>query len=689
MNTERPDHDDAEASGGPRNTEPGDGTPTGDSETTQAPSTALEATAGEVAEASAGTSAAPGAQDGEATGPEATREAPGDGEDAEPEAAGPRAARGTAGAEATGPEAGRTDSDSAALAPTTEAQAPGTDATEAAAGHRTADDEPAGPEAGRTGADSAVGADGVPSVDAGTEVAGAERVGFGAGREVPEVAHGFGGGDERSGRRRSVALVASVAAAVLLVGGGGAYLAAHAGGGPGGSSGSGAPGGEGTPPPLALDGYASASGGTNGIAPGEPNPYGVTYEASGKLPDGPGSAAVYRPAGEVTKDEVARLAEAFGIDGTPVAEGQTWRVGPDKDGSGPSLQVNRQAPGSWTFSRYAPGTDNCKSTLVCAQDPGAPAGDPVSVAAAQKAAAPILKALGQDDAKADASQVMGAQRVVNADPVVGGLPTYGWTTGLTVGRQGEVIGGYGLLKTPVKGDTYPVLSARKTLDLMNSAPRTDARMGIGGCATPVPLKDRLEQPCSASTSAPTSPLSATPTPAQDPSTVMVDRAVFGLASHSVEGRQALVPSWLFEVAGSQARGSFTVTYPAVDPKYLTSSAPATEPTAPGGEPSSAPKTRDVHVDGYTADDKELTVSFMGGVCADYTASADESADRVTVTVTEKPWPNKICIMIAKQFQQTVQLDEPLGTRKVVGSDDKEIPLRKPGARLPQPSSATR
>ncbi|MEU6065697.1 hypothetical protein ABZ864_14785 [Streptomyces sp. NPDC047082] len=705
MNTERPDHDDAEASGRPRNTEPGDGTPTGDSETTQAPGTALEATADEAAEASAGMAAAPeagddsptdeaaaaadgkapgaqDAQDGEATGSKATREAPG--EDAEPPAA-----RGTGGEEATEPEAGRRDSDSAAFTPPTEAQAPSTDAADADAGHRTADDEPAGPEGGRPRAGSAVGA---PSAEAEADVQETEGAGSGAGGEVPEVARGFGSGDERGGRRRSTALVASVAAAVLVVGGGGAYLAAHASGGSGGGPGSGAPGGGGTPPPLALDGYASSSGGTNGIAPGEPNPYGVTYKASGTLSDGPGSAAVYRPAGEVTKDEVARLAAALGVDGTPVAEGQAWRVGPDKDGSGPSLRVNKQAPGSWTFSRYAPGTDNCKSTLVCTQDPGAPAGAPVSVAAARKAAAPILKALGQDDAKADASQVMGAQRVVNADPVVGGLPTYGWTTGLTVGRQGEVIGGYGLLKTPVKGDTYPVLSARKTLDLMNSAPRTDTRMGIGGCATPVPLKDRLEQPCSSSTptSAPIPPVSATPTPAQDPSTVTVDRAVFGLASHSVEGRQALVPSWLFEVTGSQSRGTFTVTYPAVDPKYLASSAPATEPTSPGGdEPTSAPKTKDVHVDGYTADDKELTVSFMGGVCADYTASAAESADRVTVTVTEKPWPNKICIMIAKQFRQTVQLDEPLGTRKVVGSDGQEIPLQKPGARLPQPSSAAR
>ena len=40
-------------------------------------------------------------------------------------------------------------------------------------------------------------------------------------------------------------------------------------------------------------------------------------------------------------------------------------------------------------------------------------------------------------------------------------------------------------------------------------------------------------------------------------------------------------------------------------------------------------------------------------------------------------------MIAKEFHKTVQLDEPLGSRKVVGSDGKAIPLEKPGARLPQ------
>ncbi|MFJ8532659.1 hypothetical protein [Streptomyces sp. NPDC093591] len=486
-----------------------------------------------------------------------------------------------------------------------------------------------------------------------------------------------GAGD--SGRRRSPAIIASVAAAVLLVGGGGAYLAASASGGSDGGTASGASG-DGTPPPLHLDGYTEGgTGDIGGIAPGEPNPYGVTYKADGELADGPRSAPVYRAQGEVGADEVARLAQALGVDGKPVVQGQTWKVGA-QDGAGPSLQVNKQAPGTWTFYRYAPGTDNCESTTVCDKGAADPAADPVSEAAAKKAAAPVLKAVGQDDAKLDASQLMGAQRVVNASPLIGGLPTYGWTTGITVSAQGEVVGGSGQLKAPVKGDTYPVLDAEKTLGLMNAAPGTDHRMGIGGCASPVPLKDRLEAPCGSEAS--------TGAPAKD--TVMVEKAVFGLASHSVDTRQTLVPSWLFEVRAPGARDGFTVTYPAVDPKYLVSATPSGEPsgqptprpTEPKDEPTSAPVTRNVTVDGYTAEGSELTVAFTGGVCADYKVTASESGDEVTVRVTETSQPDKVCILIAKVFHKTVQLDEPLGDRKVVGTDGQAIPLEKPGARIP-------
>ncbi|WP_420803447.1 hypothetical protein [Streptomyces naphthomycinicus] len=499
--------------------------------------------------------------------------------------------------------------------------------------------------------------------------------GAGEASEEP-VVEGGRGEPPRPVRRRPAVVVAAVAAAVLLVGGGGTVIAAHSGGG---SAGGPAASGGGTPPPLALDGWAG--NGTGGIAPGEPDPYGARYVARGELPAGPRSAAVYEPGAEVGREQAARLAKALGLDGTPVAEGRSWRVG-GQDGTGPSLQVNRDAPGSWTYSRYAPGTDNCRKVTVCTQDPGAPAGDPVSAARAERAAAPVLKAAGLDGAKTDASQIMGAQRVVNADPVVGGLPTYGWTTGLTVDREGVLIGGHGLLATPVKGDTYPVVGAARTLELMNGAAKGDHRMGIGGCASPVPLKDRLEQPCGASTGA----------PKRAADTVTVEKAVFGLAAHSVGGRQTLVPSWLFQVDGSAAGGGFTVTYPAVDPEYLPSASPSPSATPSSSAPQTpgAPgKTRSVRVDAYTADGRTLNLSFFGGVCADYKTSARESGGRVTVTVTERPWPGKVCVLMAEEYVKTVRLDAPLDGRTVVGTDGGEVPKAKPGSLRPDASAQPR
>ncbi|MGW0584474.1 hypothetical protein ACWD25_53260 [Streptomyces sp. NPDC002920] len=425
--------------------------------------------------------------------------------------------------------------------------------------------------------------------------------------------------------------------------------------------------GGGTPDPLALDDIGTGDGG-NGIAPGEPDPNGVTYKAAGTLPDGPDSAPVYWAKGEVTKDEVAQLAKALGVEGTPALDGRIWKVGSGNDGSGPVLRVNGTAPGMWTFSRYAPGSDDCSGGLTkCTKDPASPAGDPVSEAAAKQAAAPILKAVGQDDAKVDASQVMGSQRVVNADPEFAGMPTYSWTTGISVGADGVVIGGNGQLKAPAEGQSYPLLSAQEALDALNAAPGTDDhRMGIGGCASPVPLKDRLESPCGSSS-----------TGATERETVTVEDAVLGLAPHTSGGRQVLVPTWLFDVKGTEAADTYRVTQTAVEPAYLTSA------TTPTPAPTATAAPRDVKVDGYTAEGNELVVSFTGGVCGDYKATAEETSDQVTVTVTETPWPDKVCIMIAKEYHQTVRLDEPLGDRKVVGSDGKSVPMAKPGARLPQ------
>jgi hypothetical protein len=64
-------------------------------------------------------------------------------------------------------------------------------------------------------------------------------------------------------------------------------------------------------------------------------------------------------------------------------------------------------------------------------------------------------------------------------------------------------------------------------------------------------------------------------------------------------------------------------------------------------------------------------------------SAKETDAQVTVTVTETPWQDKVCIMIAKEYDRTVKLEKALGDRKVVGSDGAAIPIVKPGARLPE------
>ncbi|WP_419248922.1 hypothetical protein [Streptomyces canus] len=667
MNTERPDNDEASGGGDGSSAEARDAGAVGAEEVSSA-----EETRGSDAPGDETTSHAGADQDGGAEGTEEAGAAGGSAERIE-EAADDSPASGTAADAAADEPDGPAAPGAPADADTPQAPADGDSSAtpgRTGLGKLPAPDAAAGPDE-PVGLDTDLDQPQPPAPDTPLSGEGSDH------DHVPAVAALSDPDVPRSVRHRSPMVIAAVAAAVLLVGGGGAYLAASTSGGSGEGTTSGASGDD-TPPPLALDGYSVSGWAGNGIAPGEPNPYGVTYRVDGSLPEGPGSAPVYRTQGQVTEDDVVRLAEALGVDGTPVAQGQVWRVG-TKDGSGPSLQVNRQAPGAWTFQRYSPVIDNCDSATVCGAEQ-TPTGSPVSVAVAEKAAAPVLKAAGQDGAKLDASQVMGAQRVVNADPVVGGLPTYGWTTGVTVNGQGEVVGGTGQLKAPVKTDTYPVLSAEKTLSLLNKVPATDHRMGIGGCASPVPLKDRLEAPCGESTASPAK------------STLTVEKAVFGLASHPVAGRQALVPSWLFEVRAAGAKDAFTVTYPAVDPTYIASPATATPtspatPTAPSDQPTSAPKTRDVKVDGYSAEGDELTLSFTGGVCGDYAATASETSGEVTAKVTYTPWPDKVCIMIAKEIQKTVPLKEPLGDREVVGTDGKDIPLKKAGARLPETSGA--
>ncbi|MFD7031192.1 hypothetical protein ACFWAR_24480 [Streptomyces sp. NPDC059917] len=508
-----------------------------------------------------------------------------------------------------------------------------------------------------------------------------EPVEAAASTELADVAARPGGAP----RRRPRWAVASVAAAVLLAGGGTAYWAATAHGGTGAAAAS-LSAGDAAARAASPGAPGSVGPSAPGIAPGEPNPNGsgVTYRAEGPLPQGPAAAPSFAAGGEVTEAEVARLASALGITAAPRLVGELWQAGVVGDPSGPRLQVNLKAPGTWTFTRHlAGGSDDCRrgkdtcgpATLpgggaqapsggqgpgpaaVAGSDAGAStvagAGKPVSEEAAKAAAAPLLAAAGQQGAKLDARQLQGSVRVVTADPVVGGLPTQGWQSTVSVGADGQVVAAGGELKAPVKSGEQQVVGAQEALDRLNAASAPGPGTGPSGCATSVPL-----EPVAPIAPGETPPCNPEPRPMKPPRTETVRTAVLGLAAGTVDGARGLVPAWLFEVAGTGGGAGRTVAQPAAR-----DAAPAPRPgrTVPGFS--------------YSAADRKLTVNFWGGACSAYAAEARESADAVTVKITDTPTnPGGACIMLAKDMSVSVTLEQPLGARKVVdGTTGKELP----------------
>ncbi|MFE0705306.1 hypothetical protein [Streptomyces sp. NPDC058872] len=485
-------------------------------------------------------------------------------------------------------------------------------------------------------------------------------------------------GTENVRRRRNV-LAASVAAGVLLAGGGGVYLAVAATGSGGGMDAKATPVGAaegaavaGSPLPL---GPGAADGGP-GIAPGEPDPgggpTGTVYQSKGPLPQGPSSAAVHRPEGLVTSAEVTRLAEALGFEGRPVLVGDVWTIRPEKDGQGPRLDVAKAAPGNWTYTWYdgAPVGDSCLKGKAC-PPPGEgkplPSGPPVSEAAAKAAAVPVLKALGQDDAKLTATQVMnGSVRVVNADPVVDGLPTYGWSTGLHIGPDGRPVAGSGMLKQPVKGDSYPVIGAERALAALNEDTRAIDPPGTVDCATDPPAGTDG----AGTEGGPGKPGGTPCQPIVEPRQVPVTAAVFGLVAHDVAGERLLVPAWLF-TADPVDGPPYTVTKTAVAPEHL---APPVKPSPPAEGTAPVRQIESYRTEG---DGRKLAVTFWGGVCSTYTVTAQEARERVTVRVAEEPVdPDRACVAMAVEVTKTVPLDAPLGSRAVVdGASGQPVPRR--------------
>ncbi|MFD3548917.1 hypothetical protein ACFWUW_25475 [Streptomyces sp. NPDC058655] len=472
----------------------------------------------------------------------------------------------------------------------------------------------------------------------------------------------------RGARRRPAWAIGSIAAAVLLAGGGTAYWAstAHGDGAPAGRTGDSA---------AAAPREAGSPSGP-GIAPGEPDPAGggVVYRADVRLPEAPATAPAFAASGEVTAEEVARLAAALGVPGAPRLTGDVWLAGEAADGSGPRLTVTRTAPGTWNFDRFrgrgpgdgtgsgvgddcVRGKDTCGPATLPRDSGGAGSdgagpgtagsGAPVSEEAAKAAAAPVLAAAGQAGAKSDARLVQGSVRVVSADPVVGGLPTQGWSTKVGVGADSSVVSGSGELKAPVRAAEQPVVGAVEALARLNA--RSGGSDGTGpapsACATTVPLEP--DAPAGATD---TAPCKAEPRPVKPPRTETVKGAVLGLVPGTVEGSRGLVPAWHFEVAGRDGGPGRTVTEPA-DARESTPG-PKDGRTVPGFS--------------YAEADRKLTVNFWGSPCSTYAVEAREQAGSVLVKVTDTPSkPGQACIMIAQEMSLTATLQQPLGDRKVL------------------------
>ncbi|MDX3353502.1 hypothetical protein PV703_09245 [Streptomyces sp. ME01-24h] len=438
-------------------------------------------------------------------------------------------------------------------------------------------------------------------------------------------------------RNRSPWAVSAVAAAVLAAGGGGAYwVSSHVEGAvPRAAGGN----GDGSPEPLRLDGATRGSG--------------ADLTVRGDLPDGPASAAVQRPGG-VSRAAVERLARALGVPGTVKSDRGVWKAGGTPDGGGPLLRVDKDAPGAWSYSYYG-------ATPRLAPLP-ARGEFTVPPAQALRAAAPVFAALGLKDARTDAREVSGILRTVTADPRVAGLPTHGWRSAVQVASDGLLVTGNGVMAPLTRGDTYPVMSAKEALKLLER-PGTGGDLGIGDCPTVVP------KPSLSPGDDPRLPRVLPCVPSAH-RRLEVREAVFGLSAQSVAGRRALVPSWLFEVAQDGVRRTSVLAQPAVDPAYVRGGG-----VFPAPSRTAAPAPAAAKVESYRAAGTELTLRFWGGVCSDYAASADESGTVVEVRVRPVPKePGKACVMLAEQFSRTVRLEAPLGDREVVDlSDGSTVP----------------
>ncbi len=392
---------------------------------------------------------------------------------------------------------------------------------------------------------------------------------------------------------------------------------------------------------------------------------------------------------------VARLAKAMG-EGTPQRAGDGWQAG--------GLQVSGKPGQMWTWSPCeggakdaAVGSDGTVSCAVASPPdagsaPGAVSGSgssgssgsgtAVAPPAPSDAVEPspgakpspayttppdipastvregtreVFAALGLD---ADDATVQtgpyGGDAVIDA-PKLDGLTIYGMTNGVTVGQDGKANGGSGFLSTARAGDSYPVLSAKQAFDEMPALAHPDICQipadGSPGCVQPEPTH--------------------------------ITGAELGLSlQYTTDEGAVLVPSWLFQTKHGfiaaiaiedQYRGSGAAT-PSVKPGTADDTPATANPTQVDPAP---PARQPVAITGASrsADNpRAVRVSYDDGGCGHQNVTGQAKEDETTVYVFLEADPvavGKLCARVGRTGTTTVELQAPLGDRKVVDASTNE------------------
>ena len=264
-----------------------------------------------------------------------------------------------------------------------------------------------------------------------------------------------------------------------------------------------ATGSGGAPTPLpVLGGGGAPTGAAAEPAATSSARTGITYEVDGTLDELDGEARAWSVATDADVERITALARALGLTGQ-VGESPTgWQV--EGDG-GRVLDVQRQPGLPWSFWAWSGGGSSGSSASVTAEaratppeqtTPPAGSGDdqvvcdmphcppgtacvqvcppddmapPVDLPTRDEAlerAAAIFSAAGIDMGAADVRADRYGSWSVSADPQVGGLPTVGMASTVTIGAEGAVDHAGGWLAEPQRGDVYALVGTTEALRLL-------------------------------------------------------------------------------------------------------------------------------------------------------------------------------------------------------------------------------